>query len=99
PILEILGKRGAQVAAGAIIARVEQASLDAQLSGVTARVAILQDHLARLKAAHAAEIEKSEDTARRQRAAIEQQITAGKARAARLQQVVTDDQGLLAKGL
>lgn len=99
PILEILVRRGDQVAAGTVIARVEQASLEAQLSGVTARVAILQDHLARLKAAHAADIEKTEDTARRQQAAIDQQITAGKARAARLQQVVIDDQGLLARGL
>ena len=81
PILEILVKRGDHVAAGAMIARVEQASLEAQLSGVTARVAILQDHLARLKAAHSADIEKTEDTARRQQAAIDQQIAAGKVRA------------------
>src|SRR6185295_7893317 len=43
PILEILVKRGAQVAAGAMIARIEQASLEAQLGGATARAAILQD--------------------------------------------------------
>jgi HlyD family secretion protein len=99
PILEILVKRGVQVAAGAIIARVEQASLTAQLSGATARATILQDHLARLKAAHAADIEKTEDTARRQQAAIDQQIAAGKARAARLTQVVADDEAMMAKGL
>ena len=99
PILEILVKRGDQVAAGAVIARVEQASLEAQLSGVTARAAILQDHLARLKAAHSADIEKTEDTARRQQAAIDQQIAAGKVRAARLTQVVLADEQLLAKGL
>lgn len=99
PILEILVKRGVQVAAGAIIARVEQASLTAQLSGVMARAAILQDHLARLRAAHAADIEKTEDTARRQQAAIDQQIAAGKVRAVRLTQVVADDDAMLTKGL
>lgn len=99
PILEILVKRGVQVAAGTIIARVEQASLTAQLSGVMARAAILQDHLARLKAAHAADIEKTEDTARRQQAAIDQQIAAGKVRAVRLTQVVADDDAMLTKGL
>jgi len=99
PILEILVKRGVQVAAGAMIARIEQASLEAQLGGATARAAILQDHLARLKAAHAADIEKSEDTARRQQAAIDQQIAAGKARAVRLTQVVADDDAMLTKGL
>ncbi len=99
PILEILVKRGVQVAAGAIIARVEQASLSAQLSGVMARAAILQDHLARLRAAHAADIEKTEDTARRQQAAIDQQIAAGKVRSVRLTQVVADDDAMLTKGL
>lgn len=99
PILELLVKRGVQVASGAIIARVEQASLTAQLSGVTARAAILQDHLTRLKAAHAADIEKTEDTTRRQQAAIDQQIAAGKARAVRLTQVVADDESMMAKGL
>lgn len=99
PILEILVKRGDQVSAGTVIARIEQASLEAQLSGVTAREASLQDHLVRLKAADTADIAKTEDTARRQQAAIDQQITAGKVRASRLVQVLAADEGLLAKGL
>src|ERR1044072_8964085 len=47
PILEILVKRGVQVAAGAIIARIEQGSLEAQLGGAAGRGALPQGHLAR----------------------------------------------------
>jgi HlyD family secretion protein len=99
PIIEILVKPGDRVAAGAVIARLRQDSLSAQLAGATTRVAALSEDLDRLRKADAAEILKNDDTARRQQAAIGGQITAGTARINRLTSILSGYEDLLAKGI
>jgi len=84
---------------GAVIARVLQESLGAQLAGATVRAAALEEGLVRLRKADAAEILKSDDNARRQQAAIDGQITAGTTRIERLTQVLSGYEALLSKGI
>jgi HlyD family secretion protein len=99
PVVELLVSRGQQVEADALIARIEQVSLNTQLASNTARVAVMEQNLARLKAAHDIEFAKSEASYRRQSAAAEEQISAGKIRAAALKEILTADEALLQRGL
>jgi HlyD family secretion protein len=99
PVVELLVSRGQQVEADALIARIEQVSLNTQLASNTARVAVMEQNLARLKAAHDMEFAKSEASYRRQSAAAEEQISAGKIRAAQLKEILTADEALLQRGL
>ncbi|SEP33803.1 NHLM bacteriocin system secretion protein [Rhodospirillales bacterium URHD0017] len=99
PIIELLVTRGQQVEADALIARIEQVSLNTQLASNTARVGVMEQNLARLKAAHDIELAKSEASYRRQSAAAEEQISAGKIRATQLKEILTADEALLQRGL
>ncbi len=99
PVIELLVKRGDVVQAEAVIARIEQATLNTQLASDTARVAVLEKNLVRLKKAHAEELRNSDASYGRQQAAAQEQISAGKVRAAQLEDILTSDEALLAKGL
>ena len=99
PVVELLVTRGQQVEEDALIARIEQVSLNTQLASNTARVAVMEQNLARLKAAHENELAKSEMSYRRQSAAAEEQISAGKVRAAALKEILTADEALMQRGL
>jgi HlyD family secretion protein len=93
PIVELLVKQGDRIEAGAVIARLEQASLTARLESAKARAAMLQDDLARLKRAGAMEIATSDDAARRQQTAIDERIAVDKARLGRLSNLLAEDDG------
>lgn len=99
PITEVLVKQGDHVAAGTVIAKVQQASLTAQLKGAATRLAAVQEDLARLKAADSAILVKGEDIARRQQQAIDQEIAAAKARVERLSKLLSGFEDLRTKGL
>jgi|LNFM01.1.fsa_nt_gb HlyD family secretion protein len=99
PVIELLVKRGDHVKAGAVIARIKQASLTAQLDGTSARLAAMADDLARQQTADAAIIAKNEDTTKRQLAAIDQQIAAAKVRTDRLTKLLGGYEDLKTRGL
>jgi HlyD family secretion protein len=99
PVIELLVSRGQQVEADALIARIEQVSLNTQLVSNTARVGVMEQNLARLRAAHGIEFAKSEASYRRQSAAAEEQVSAGKIRATQLKEILTTDEALLQRGL
>lgn len=99
PVTELLVKRGDRVRAGSVIARIRQASLSAQLDGTSARLAAMEDNLVRLRAADQAILAKSEDVARRQQAAIDQEIAAAKIRVDRLSKILSGYEELKTKGL
>jgi HlyD family secretion protein len=98
-VLEMLVKPGDRVVAGAEIARSEQRLLDAQIDNGTAQVARLEANLVKLKAANAAQIRQSEETARRQQSAIDGQIVANEVRRERLRQLVAGYESLRSKGM
>ena len=99
PVIELLVSRGQHVEAGALIARIEQVSLNTQLVSNTARVTMMEHNLARLKQAHEAELAKSDASFVRQQAAAQEQISAGKIRAQRLKEILDADEALLQRGL
>jgi HlyD family secretion protein len=99
PLLELLVKRSDHVTVGAPIARVQQLSLETQVASTEARLAALSKDLAELKQAHAVEIAKIDATLRRQRAAAEEQIAAGKVRAEGLNDILNADINLFQRGL
>jgi HlyD family secretion protein len=98
-IVELLVKPGDRVAAGTVIARVRQDSLETQLAGATTRVDTLQEHLAQLKSADAAEMAKNDHNERRQQTAIDGQISAGLVRVDQLKKILVGYEELLAKGI
>jgi HlyD family secretion protein len=98
-VLEIFVKSGDRVVAGAEIARIEQRLLDAQIDNGMAQVGRLEANLAKLKAANAAQIRQSEETARRQQSAIDGQIAANEVRRERLRQLVAGYESLRSKGM
>ena len=99
PVIELLVKRGDTVKADTVIARIEQVTLNTQLASDIARVTVLEQNLARLKKAHGEEIVKRDASYRRQQAAAREQISAGKIRADGLKEILTGDEGLMARGL
>ncbi|WP_422000442.1 NHLP bacteriocin system secretion protein [Reyranella sp.] len=99
PVTELLVKHGDRVEAGTVIARIRQAALSTQLKGAQTRLAAVEDNLTRLEAANATIIAKSEDIARRQAAAIDQEIAAAKARVERLSSLLSGFEDLNKKGL
>jgi HlyD family secretion protein len=94
-VLEMLVKTGDHVDAGAGIASIEQKLLSAQIDSATAQVDRLEANLAQLKSAKAAQIRRSDETADRQRLAIDEQIVAIEVRRERLRQLVVGYEGLL----
>lgn len=99
PVLELLVSRGEHVQEGQVIARVEQVTLNTQLASNNARVGLMEQNLARLREAHEAQLAKSEASYRRQQAAAEEQISAGRIRGDRLKEILSADEGLLRRGL
>jgi HlyD family secretion protein len=98
-LIELLVKRGDYVESDAPIARIQQVSLQTELASTETRLLALQTDLAQLKKAHDAELAKLEITLRRQKAAAEEQIAAGKVRAKGLQEILSVDESLFAKGM
>ena len=99
PVRELLVKRGDLVDADAEIARVQQVSLQTQLDSTQTRTAVLKTDLAQLKRAHELELAQLDTTVRRQKAVAEDQISAGQLRAKGLQDILTADESLFAKGI
>lgn len=98
-VLEIFVKPGERVVAGAEIARIEQRLLLAQIENGMAQVGRLEANLAKLKAANAAQIRQSEETARRQQSAIDGQMAANEVRRERLRQLVAGYESLRSRGM
>ena len=98
-VLEMLAKPGDRVIAGAEIASIEQKLLIAQIAAAIAEVGRLQASLAKVKATNLDQIRRSDETARRQQEAIDEQLAAGTVRIARLRELLENYQGLRAKGL
>jgi NHLM bacteriocin system secretion protein len=98
-VLEMFVKPGDRVMAGANIASIEQKLLSAQIVNAMAQVERLEGNLAKLKAANAAQIRQSEETASRQQSAIDGQMAANDVRYDRLRQLVAGYEGLRAKGM
>jgi len=98
-VLEIFVKPGDRVEAGAEIARIEQRLLAAQIENGMAQVARLEANLAKVKDAHAEQIRRSDETARRQQAAVDGQIAANEVRRERLRQLVAGYESLRARGM
>ena len=98
-VLEMFVKPGDHVMAGADIASIEQKLLSAQIGNAMAQVERLEGNLAKLKAANAAQIRQSEETASRQQSAIDGQMTANEVRYNRLRELVAGYEALRAKGM
>jgi HlyD family secretion protein len=99
PVLDILVKRGDMVDADTEIARIQQVALQTQLDSTETRIGVLKTDLADLKRAHALELAQLENTVRRQKAVAEEQISAGQLRAKGLQDILTADESLFARGI
>ncbi|MBV8187666.1 MAG: NHLP bacteriocin system secretion protein [Alphaproteobacteria bacterium] len=98
-LLELLVHRGEHVTVGAPIARVQQVSLETQLTSTEMRVTALQEDLAQLKRANAVESAKIDAMLQRQKEAVAEMITAGKARAQGLNDILVADESLFQRGL
>jgi HlyD family secretion protein len=98
-VLEMLVQPGDRVVVGAEIARIEQRLLAVQIDNGMAQVARLEANLTKLKAANAAQIHHSEETARRQQSAIDGQIAANEVRRERLRELVAGYEALRSKGM
>ena len=99
PVLEILVKPGDRVAAGAPIATIEQKLLSVRFENAVAEIERLEDNLTLLKAAHAKQIEDSDENSKRQQAAIDEQVAANTVRRERLSQLVAGYKTLRGKGM
>ena len=97
-VLEMLVKPGDHVGAGAEIARIEQKLLSARIQNAIDQVARLEANLAELRAVDAEQISKSDETARRQQAALDENLAAAAVRRDRLRDMVTAYAGLRSKG-
>jgi HlyD family secretion protein len=99
PVLEVLVKPGDRVMAGTPIAIIEQKLLMAQIENGVAEVERLEANLALLKAANAAQIQRSDEAAQRQLAAIDEQVGANAVRQDRLRELLAGYMSLRAKGM
>lgn len=98
-VLRMFVKPGDSVVAGAEIASIEQKLLDAQIGNAIAQAERLQANLTQLRAANAAQIRQSDETALRQLSAIDGQVAANEVRRDQLQKLVAGYEGLRAKGM
>ncbi len=98
-VLDMLVKPGDRVAAGAEIAHIEQKVLSAQIDSSLAQAARLEANLAELKTANAAQIKQSDETARRQQDAIDEQVAASETRRDQLRQMLAGYEGLRSRGI
>ena len=95
----MLVKPGARVVAGQPIAIIEQKLLITQIENALAEVERLEANLALLKAANAAQIASSDEAARRQLAAIDEQLAANEVRRDRLRELVAAYSALRCRGM
>lgn len=99
PVVEVLVKPGTRVVAGQAIAIIEQKLVLTQIENALAEVERLEANLELLKVANAAQVASSDEAAERQRAAVEEQVTANEVRRGRLQELVDAYRGLRARGM
>lgn len=99
PVVEVLVKPGAHVIAGQPIAIIEQKLLLTRIENALAEVDRLEANLALLKAANAAQIASSDEAAKRQLAAIDEQVAANEVRRDRLRELVANYSNLRSKGM
>jgi HlyD family secretion protein len=98
-VLEMFVKPGDNILAGAKIASIEQKLLRAQIDNGMAQVDRLEANLTQLRAANAAQIRQSDETAQRQQSATDEQVSANEVRRDQLRQLVAGYEGLRAKGM
>jgi HlyD family secretion protein len=99
PVLEVLVKPGTPVMAGMPVAIIEQKLLTTQIENAVAEVERLEANLELLKAANAAQILSSEEAAKRQLAANDEQVAANEVRRDRLRELVAAYSTLRARGM
>jgi HlyD family secretion protein len=99
PVVEVLVKPGARVVAGQPIAIVEQKLLLTRIENALAEVERLEANFALLRAANGAQIVSSDEAAKRQLAAIDEQVAANEVRRDRLRELVTNYANLRSKGM
>ena len=99
PVVEVLVKPGARVVAGQPIAIIEQKLLLTRIENALAEVERLEANLALLSAADAAQIVSSDEAAKRQLAAIDEQVAANEVRRDRLRELVAAYSSLRARGM
>lgn len=99
PVVEMLVKPGARVVAGQPIAIIEQKLLITQIENALAEVERLEANLALLRAADAAQIASSDEAAKRQLAAIDEQLAANEVRRDRLRELVAAYSTLRSRGM
>jgi HlyD family secretion protein len=99
PVVEVLVKPGARVIAGQPIAVIEQKLLLTRIENALAEVERLEANLTLLRAADAAQIISSEEAAKRQLAAIDEQVAANEVRRDRLRELVTAYTALRGRGM
>ncbi len=99
PVVEVLVKPGARVLAGQPIAIIEQKLLLTRIENALAEVDRLEANLALLRTAHAAQIASSDEAAKRQLAAIDEQVAANEVRRDRLRELVANYASLRNRGM
>jgi HlyD family secretion protein len=99
PVVEVLVKQGDRVVAGQPIAIIEQKLLLTQIENALAEVERLEANLALLRAANAAQIVSSDEAAKRQLAAIDEQLAANEVRRDRLRELVAGYSALRGRGM
>lgn len=99
PVVEMLVKQGDRVVAGQPIAIIEQKLLLTQIESALAEVERLEANLALLRAANAAQIVSSDEAAKRQLAAIDEQLAANEVRRDRLRELVAGYSALRGRGM
>lgn len=99
PVVEVLVRPGAHVVAGQPIAIIEQKLLLTRIENALAEVDRLEANLALLRTAHAAQIASSDEAAKRQLAAIDEQVAANEVRRDRLRELVANYASLRNRGM
>jgi HlyD family secretion protein len=99
PVVEVLVKQGDRVVAGQPIAIIEQKLLLTQIENALAEVERLEANLALLRAANAAQIVSSDEAAKRQLAAVDEQLAANEVRRERLRDLVAGYSALRGRGM
>jgi HlyD family secretion protein len=99
PVVEVLVKSGTRVVAGQPIAIIEQKLLLTRIENALSEVERLEANFALLMAANAAQIASSGEAAKRQLAAIDEQVAANEVRRDRLRELVAGYSALRARGM
>jgi HlyD family secretion protein len=99
PVLQVLVKPGEQVEAGTPIVVIEQRLLSVRIQNAEAELKHLEDNFAVLKTAHTKQIESSEETAKRQLKALEEQVSKNTVLRDRLHELVEGYRKLRNKGM